>query len=218
MRRCVIFGGGELKDIRFTQSLLREDDYIVCADRGYAYCAAMGRKPDLILGDFDSYNGKLPPGCEVLRYPIEKDDTDTMLAVKEAIRREFADILMLGMLGGRLDHTLANLQTLLYLRRHGARGYLYDNDFVWTAVENETITVEQTVEWGLLSVFCLGAPASGIDEKGVQYPLSHASLSAEFPLGVSNHIIEPKARITVRKGALIVGWELPSGGVVSEIK
>ena len=75
MRRCVIFGGGELKDIRFTQSLLREDDYIVCADRGYAYCAAMGRKPDLILGDFDSYNGKLPPGCEVLRYPIEKDDT-----------------------------------------------------------------------------------------------------------------------------------------------
>ena len=99
MRRCVIFGGGELKDIRFTQSLLREDDYIVCADRGYAYCAAMGRKPDLILGDFDSYNGKLPPGCEVLRYPIEKDDTDTMLAVKEAIRREFADILMLGMLG-----------------------------------------------------------------------------------------------------------------------
>ena len=117
-----------------------------------------------------------------------------------------------------LDHTLANLQTLLYLRRHGARGYLYDNDFVWTAVENETITVEQTVEWGLLSVFCLGAPASGIDEKGVQYPLSHASLSAEFPLGVSNHIIEPKARITVRKGALIVGWELPSGGVVSEIK
>ena len=218
MRRCVIFGGGELKDIRFTQSLLREDDYIVCADRGYAYCAAMGRKPDLILGDFDSYNGKLPPGCEGLRYPIEKDDTDTMLAVKEAIRREFADILMLGMLGGRLDHTLANLQTLLYLRRHGARGYLYDNDFVWTAVENETITVEQTVEWGLLSVFCLGAPASGIDEKGVQYPLSHASLSAEFPLGVSNHIIEPKARITVRKGALIVGWELPSGGVVSEIK
>ena len=96
MRRCVIFGGGELKDIRFTQSLLREDDYIVCADRGYAYCAAMGRKPDLILGDFDSYSGKLPPGCEVLRYPIEKDDTDTMLAVKEAIRREFADILMLG--------------------------------------------------------------------------------------------------------------------------
>ena len=128
MRRCVIFGGGELKDIRFTQSLLREDDYIVCADRGYAYCAAMGRKPDLILGDFDSYNGKLPPGCEVLRYPSEKDDTDTMLAVKEAIRREFADILMLGMLGGRLDHTLANIQTIVYAEQHGASAGMVEEE------------------------------------------------------------------------------------------
>ena len=168
----------------------------------------------------------LPPGGDqpadfdhVRRVPVEKDDTDTMLAVKTGLEQGCGEFNIYGGTGGRrLDHTLANLQTLLYLRRHGARGYLYDNDFVWTAVENETITVEQTVEWGLLSVFCLGAPASGIDEKGVQYPLSHASLSAEFPLGVSNHIIEPKARITVRKGALIVGWELPSSGVVSEIK
>lgn len=152
--------------------------------------------------------------------PVEKDDTDTMLAVKTWgwSRAAASFTFTAAPAAGGWTTTLANLQTLLYLRRHGARGYLYDNDFVWTAVENETITVEQTVEWGLLSVFCLGAPASGIDEKGVQYPLSHASLSAEFPLGVSNHIIEPKARITVRKGALIVGWELPSGGVVSEIK
>lgn len=134
LRRCVIFGGGELKDIRFTQSLLREDDYIVCADRGYAYCAAMGRKPDLILGDFDSYSGKLPPGCEVLRYPIEKDDTDTMLAVKEAIRREFADILMLGMLGGRLDHTLANIQTIVYAVQHGASASIVEKDCRITAL------------------------------------------------------------------------------------
>ena len=113
---------------------------------------------------------------------------------------------------------LQNLQTLLYLRRRGARGYLYDNDFVWTAIENETLTVEQTVEWGLLSVFSLEGRAAGIDEAGVQYPLSRASLTAEFPLGVSNHIIAPKARITVRQGALLVGWELPPTGVVSEIK
>ena len=108
------------------------------------------------------------------------------------------------------DHAIA--------RRHGARGYLYDNDFVWTAIENETLTVEQTVEWGLLSVFSLEGRAAGIDEAGVQYPLSRASLTAEFPLGVSNHIIAPKARITVRQGALLVGWELPPTGVVSEIK
>ena len=170
------------------------------------------------MGDFDSL-GRVPAGDNILRHPVEKDDTDTMLAVKTGLEQGCGEFYLYGGTGGkRLDHTLANLQTLLYLRRRGARGYLYDNNFVWTAIENETLTVEQTVEWGLLSVFCLGAPASGIDERGVQYPLTRASLTAEFPLGVSNHILEEKARITVRKGALLVGWELPPLGVVSEIK
>ena len=110
--------------------------------------------------------------------------------------------------GKRLDHTLANLQTLLFLRRRGARGYLYDDDFVWTVIENESLTVEKTVEWGLLSAFCLGDRAEGIDETGFQYPLSDAVLTPEFPLGVSNHIMEPTATVRVRKGVLAVGWQL----------
>ena len=209
MKRCFIFAAGTYYGLRERP---QTGDLVLAADAGYLACRQAGITPDLLLGDFDSMDQ--PADFDhVCRVPVEKDDTDTMLAVKTGLEQGCGEFYIYGGTGGRrLDHTLANLQTLLYLRRHGARGYLYDNDFVWTAVENETITVEQTVEWGLLSVFCLGAPASGIDEKGVQYPLSHASLSAEF------HIIEPKARITVRKGALIVGWELPSGGVVSEIK
>ena len=215
MKRCFIFAAGTFYGLRKRPEA---GDLVIAADAGYRVCQQEGLVPDVILGDFDSMEAP-DAGEKVCRLPVEKDDTDTLAAVKLGLERECTDFWIYGGTGGkRLDHTLANLQTLLYLRRRGARGFLYDNDFVWTAVENETITVEQTVEWGLLSVFCLGAPASGIDEKGVQYPLSHASLSAEFPLGVSNHIIEPKARITVRKGALIVGWELPSGGVVSEIK
>ena len=210
MRRCVIFGGGELKDIRFTQSLLREDDYIVCADRGYAYCAAMGRKPDLILGDFDSYNGKLPPGCEVLRYPIEKDDTDTMLAVREGLREGCEEFHIYGGTGGkRLDHTLANFQALLYLRRHGARGYLYDDDFCWTAIENETLTLERQVDWGIVSLFPQDGAAEGVTLTGLQYPLADARLTPDVGLAVSNHFLAERADITVRKGALLVGWQLP---------
>ena len=193
-------------------------DFIICADGGVVYAERAGITPDLIVGDFDSL-GHAPKGDNVIKVPVEKDDTDTMLAVKTALERGCDTVCIYGGTGGkRLDHTLANLQTLLYLRRRGARGYLYDNDFVWTAIENETLTVEQTVEWGLLSVFSLEGRAAGIDEAGVQYPLSRASLTAEFPLGVSNHIIAPKARITVRQGALLVGWELPPTGVVSEIK
>ena len=191
---------------------------MLAADAGYLACRQAGVVPDLLLGDFDSMDQ--PEDFDrVRRMPVEKDDTDTMLAVKTGLEQGCGGFYLYGGTGGkRLDHTLANLQTLLYLRRRGARGYLYDNDFVWTAIENETLTVEQTVEWGLLSVFSLEGRAAGIDEAGVQYPLSRASLTAEFPLGVSNHIIAPKARITVRQGALLVGWELPPTGVVSEIK
>lgn len=205
MRRCVIFGGGELKDIRFTQSLLREDDYIVCADRGYAYCAAMGRKPDLILGDFDSYSGKLPPGCEVLRYPIEKDDTDTMLAVKTGLERGETEFHIYGGMGGRrTDHTIANFQALLYLARRGAQGWLYGQGERYTAVCGGTVTFPAR-DRGILSVFCLGADARDVSIQGGQYPLHHAVLTAEFPLGVSNHFVGRPITVSVRDGSLLIG-------------
>ena len=147
----------------------------------------------------------------VHRSPVEKDDTDTMLAVKTALERGCDTIYIYGGTGGkRLDHTLANLQTLWYIRRQGARGYLYDDDFVWTVMENESVTIERTVEWGLFSAFCLGDRAEGIDEIGFQYSLKNAALTADFPLGVSNHIMEPTATVTVRSGALAIGWELES--------
>ena len=215
LRRCFVFSAGTFFGLRERP---RPGDLVLAADAGYRICRQEGITPDLLLGDFDSMDQ--PADFDhVLRVPVEKDDTDTMLAVKTGLEHGCGEFYLYGGTGGkRLDHTLANLQTLLYLRRRGARGYLYDNDFVWTAIENETLTVEQTVEWGLLSVFSLEGRAAGIDEAGVQYPLSRASLTAEFPLGVSNHIIAPKARITVRQGALLVGWELPPTGVVSEIK
>ena len=202
MKRCFIFAAGTYYGLRERP---QTGDLVLAADAGYLACRQAGITPDLLLGDFDSMDQ--PADFDhVCRVPVEKDDTDTMLAVKTGLEQGCGEFYIYGGTGGRrLDHTLANLQTLLYLRRHGARGYLYDNDFVWTAVENETITVEQTVEWGLLSVFCLGAPASGIDEKGVQYPLSHASLSAEFPLGVSNHFAGQPITVSVRDGSLLIG-------------
>ena len=145
----------------------------------------------------------------ICRAPVEKDDTDTMLAVKRGLEQGCTEFHLYGGTGGRrLDHTLANLQTLLFLRRRGARGFLYDLDFVWTVLENESIAVPRTVPWGLLSVFCMGDRAEGVEERGVQYPLSDACLTPEFPLGVSNHILDDTAYVGVRKGVLAVGWEL----------
>lgn len=212
MRRCFIFAAGTFYGLREQPA---PGDLVIAADAGYRSCREAGITPDLLLGDFDSMD-QPPDFPNVLRSPVEKDDTDTMLAVKTALDNGCKEIYLYGGTGGvRLDHTLANLQSLLYLRRRNARGWMYDRDFLWTVIENETLTVERTVEWGLLSAFCLGADASGVDEEGVQYPLKDAVLSAEFPLGVSNHILEPTARITVRKGALAVGWQLPPAETLS---
>ena len=206
MKRCFIFAAGTFYGLRRKPE--EPEDLVIAADAGYRTCRELGIVPDLLLGDFDSME-QPEDFANIHRSPVEKDDTDTMLAVKTGLEQGCGEFYLYGGTGGRrLDHTLANLQTLLYLRRRGARGYLYDNDFVWTVIENETIRVDKTVEWGLLSVFCLGDRARGVTETGVQYPLQGAELTAEFPLGVSNHILEPVAAVGVETGSLAVGWEL----------
>lgn len=205
MKRCFIFAAGSFYGLRERPL---PGDLVIAADAGYRLCRSLGVVPDLALGDFDSMPE--PVGVPVRRVPVEKDDTDTMLALKTGLEQECGEFYLYGFTGGkRLDHTLANLQSLLYLRRRRVRGWLYGDDFVWTAIENESLTIHKEVEWGLFSAFCLGDKAEGIDEVGFQYPLRDATLTSEFPLGVSNHILEPKAAVTVRDGALLVGWELP---------
>ena len=203
MRRCVIFGGGELKDIRFTQSLLREDDYIVCADRGYAYCAAMGRKPDLILGDFDSYSGKLPPGCEVLRYPIEKDDTDTGHAIRHALDQGYRTLILVCALGGRLDHTLANIQNAASAAAEGANVTILDEREEITFLTGGTLRLPRRKGWGL-SVFSLTDRCTGVCLRGVKYRLEDAVLTNRVPLGVSNEFAAPEAEISLTQGILMI--------------
>lgn len=206
MRRCFIFAAGSFYGLRERPA---PGDLTVAADAGYRICLEERIRPDLLIGDFDSME---PPAdfAHVRRLPVEKDDTDALAALRAGLEEGCDTFYIYGGTGGkRLDHTLANLQSLLFLRRRGARGYLYDDDFVWTVIENEALTVKRTVEWGLFSAFCLGDRAEGVDEEGFQYPLRDALLTPDFPLGVSNHILEPAARIAVRKGALAVGWELP---------
>ena len=206
MRRCFIFAAGTFYGLRERPA---SGDLVIAADAGYRICLEAGVRPDLLVGDFDSMEAPAD-FAQVLRLPVEKDDTDTLAALKAGLEQSCDTFYIYGGTGGkRLDHTLANLQSLLFLRRRGARGYLYDNDFVWTVMENEALTVKRGVEWALSSAFCLGDRAEGVDEEGFQYPLKDAVLAPDFPLGVSNHILEPSARITVRKGVLAVGWELP---------
>ena len=209
MRRCFVFAAADFYGLRESP---RSGDFLVAADAGYLLCRKIGLSPDLLIGDFDSMPlPDAPPNLpHVERVPVRKDDTDAMLALKAGLSRDCAEFYLYGAAGGpRMDHTLANLQGLLYLRRHKARGYLYDKNFVWTVIENESLDIPRTVPDGLLSVFAVGGPASGVTIQGTLYPLDNASLSPDFPLGVSNHIAAESASVSVRNGAALVGWELP---------
>ena len=221
MKRCFIYAAGTFYGLREPP---REGDLQIAADAGLLLCERLGVRPDVVLGDFDSMDAsEAPPDC--IRVPVEKDDTDTMLALREGLRRGCDTFYLYGATGGaRLDHTLANLQSLAFLLRHGARGYLYDQNFVYTAIENETLTLAREVDWGIVSLFSMGDRAEQDDpEKEIlalrpmtcpfQFQAyltqTHSYRDCVFPLGVSNHIVAPTARITVGRGPLLVGWELP---------
>ena len=206
-KRCFIFSAGTFYGLR---EVPQKEDLVIAADAGYRVCQQAGVVPDLLLGDFDSME-QPEDFSNILRVPVEKDDTDTMLAVRKGLEYGCSEFYFYGSTGGkRLDHTLANLQALLWLRGQGAHGYMYDDDFVFTVIQEETLRIRKEVEWGLVSVFCLGETASGITETGMQYALADASLRADQPMGVSNHMMEGQAEITVKSGRLVVGWELPA--------
>lgn len=205
MGGCFVFCAGTFYGLREAPGA---GDLILAADAGLLHCRALGLRPDLIVGDFDSMDAPEGEG-PCLRLPVEKDDTDSMRALKEGLARGCREFYLYGATGGlRLDHTLANLQALAYLARHGARGYLYDRDFVYTALENGALIIPREVEWGLLSVFSLGERAEGVTLAGVQYPLAEGTVTCDFPIGVSNHFTAPEAAVRVRRGLLLVGWQL----------
>ena len=136
---------------------------------------------------------------------MEKDDTDTMLAVKTGLERGETEFHIYGGMGGRrTDHTIANFQALLYLARRGAQGWLYGQGERYTAVCGGTVTFPAR-DRGILSVFCLGADARDVSIQGGQYPLHHAVLTSEFPLGVSNHFVGRPITVSVRDGSLLIG-------------
>ncbi len=201
MKICHIVGAGESGGARIEP---REGDWVIAADAGYAELARQGIKADLVVGDFDSL-GEAPAGENVVLHPAMKDDTDTLLAVKIGLERGFLDFRLYGALGGRLDHTLANIQTLRYIAARGARGAIV-GDVCLAAVKDGELRFRADAA-GVISVFCLGEPARGVDLEGLLYPLTDATVTPDFPIGVSNEFTGMPARVRVREGCLIVVFD-----------
>lgn len=201
---CHIVGAGALYRQKIRPA---PGDFVIAADGGYAALSKRGLRPDLLVGDFDSLPGSIQveAGLPVLRHPPEKDDTDMALAVEAGMIRGFRVFHIYGGTGGRLDHTLANLQLLAALSRAGARGVLLSNGSAATAVTGAALSFDARNR-GPLSVFAHGGDARGVTLVNLKYQLTNATLSCERPLGVSNAFIGARALVSVRAGTLIVWW------------
>ena len=201
MGKCLIFCAGGFDGL---WEEIRPGDYLLAADGGLTHLEKLNLTPHGIIGDFDSL-GYVPEGSQV--FPVEKDDTDAMLAVKKGLELGYREFVLYGSLDGpRLDHTVANFQTLQYLADRGATGYLVGKTQIVTVVKDGSIRFPAT-EKGTISVFCMGADATGVTIKGLYYSLENGTLTAGFPLGVSNHFIGQWAEISVEKGSLLVIYE-----------
>lgn len=203
MGECYIFGAGDHSGMRKRPG---RGDIVIACDAGYLLCRAEGLKPDLTLGDFDSLKTPVE-GENVVRVPVEKDDTDTMLALREGLARDCRVFHLYGCAGGeRIDHTLANLQALAFADSHGARAYLYEKHFIFTCISDGSIEIEGD-PGAIFSVFAVSGAAEHVTIEGGKYPLGDQTVTGDFPIGVSNHFSAPRARISVGCGRLLVCWQ-----------
>lgn len=206
--RCIVIGAGDLTvgNIR-----VLEDDLVIAVDGGLNYCPVLELEPDLILGDFDSVGEEQKEALLELQRQIpdrvislkpEKDDTDMLAALKLGLEYGYTNFNIYAATGGRLEHTIANIQCLLYLKNHDAVGYIMDGNGMIFVMQNEEVRFKDTLE-GYLSIFALGKSAKGVTIKGMKYELNQETLTNDFPIGISNEFIGKEALVRVEDGELV---------------
>ena len=218
--KCVIISAGNFTPLEIK---LEEGDLCIACDAGLRYAQQMGILPDLIVGDFDSLQevGNQAVAAlkeieendpnRIVRLNVKKDDTDTIKAVKIALEKGYRKFYLYGALGGkRADHAFANIQTLLFIKHNGGKGYIMDADTMMLIAENESIKFHRGNS-GYISVFSLSERSKGVSLRGLMYTMENGELTNDFPLGVSNEfIIDEEAEISVENGTLLITIEFVS--------
>ena len=202
MRRCVIVGGADISTYDRINSIITSEDYVIFCDSGLKHMQKLAVKPSLIVGDFDSHeNPKLD--IETIVLPSEKDDTDTVFAVKEAIKRGYTDFLLIGVIGARLDHTLGNVYILEYLDELGLKGKIIDDYSEMALVSREPAYIEDL--YAFFSLINITGIAKGITIENAKYPLKDGEITCGYQYGISNEVISGKiAKVSIQDGKLLL--------------
>lgn len=232
MKRCIVIAGADIGNYDRLKKYIKADDFIICCDSGLKHCEGLGVKPDLIVGDFDSYiscdddnkekqsddlevkkskamdtlkkDGLLKSTTEVQVLPCEKDDTDTVYGVKEAVKRGFKDFMLFGIVGNRLDHTLGNVYILFDLDAKGLNVMAVD-DYSEMRVVSQSPVAIPTGKYAYFSLLNLTGKAKGVTIKDAKYCLEDAEITSEYQYGISNETMPGKdAIVSVKDGKLLL--------------
>lgn len=202
MRRAVIVGGAPIDDYENVRAQFREDDYFIYCDCGLRHMDGLLKKPDLIIGDFDSHENP-NMDVETIVLPHEKDDTDTYFAAFEAKKRGFEEVLLAGAVGKRFDHSLANIYILFQLDTLGIKASLVDDYSLMEVVSDETAYIEDIYPY--FSLVNMTGEAKGITIRHAMYCLEDAEIGSDYQYGISNEVIKGEtAEVSVRDGRLLL--------------
>ena len=201
-KRCVVIGNASINNYDYLLKEIKEDDFLIYCDGGLKHLEKLKILPNLIIGDFDSFkNPNLD--IETIVLPREKDDTDTMAAVKEGIERGYKDFLLLGVIGERLDHSLANVSILLFLDSLNLKGKIIDDYSEMLLVSKKEELVSD--EFSYFSLINILSNAKGVNVIDAKYPLIDATLPTTYQYSVSNEVLPNKvSKISLKEGTLLL--------------
>lgn len=204
MKTCALVGASEFNAAHFQEmDAAHVFDYVIAVDGGLAHLDEIGRKPDMAIGDFDSL-GYVPRGMRVAQFSSHKDKSDMELALDRAKSMRYEEVYVYGGLGGRLDHTLANLQLFALFSEKGVYVTAVDESSSIVFLTGPDTFEMPAVEAGTVSVFSMCDECSGVFERGLEYELDDAVLSNRTSLGLSNELIGEAVMIGVEKGTLAI--------------
>ena len=197
---CSIVGAGENKD---NLHLIEKNDYIIASDGGYNYLKAINLTPNLLVGDFDSLSN-IPSNVKIEKLKVEKDETDTFICVQEGQKNNCNEFKLFCCTGGRIDHTIANLQLIAWIAKQGYHGYLFDGEQIITAITSRDVITFDKSALGTVSIFSHDSESRGVEIHGLKYTLSNGVLTNYFPLAVSNSFVGKESSISCENGLIFI--------------
>lgn len=200
--KCVIICASPEMDFDFIRSQIMPDDFVICADNGYLVAKKTDIKVDLLIGDFDSYKGAMPEKIKTITLPVHKDDTDTQFCAKTAVEMGYKEIVFLNAIGGRHDHTFANIATLFYLLKRGIKASIISKDECIMPLDEGVYSF--ALKGKTFSLFPFGVNEISINYKGCEYEGEDIVIKYDSSLGISNVFTEDKSTIEVIKGNALI--------------